>query len=55
MSLQNWVDNRWLNEHETNREEITGILSAAMRDMSECKVKGLSADWRMNIAYSSVI
>jgi len=34
-------------EHETSANEIADLLEVAERDMDDCQVKGLSADWRL--------
>ena len=33
MSLRDWLQNQWLIEHATCREEITGLLAAIDRDL----------------------
>lgn len=55
MSLKNWLDNGWLTEHETSTEEIRNLLGVADRDLRDCQAAGLSADWRMNIAYNAAL
>lgn len=55
MSLQDWLKNSWLVEHKTSPQEITDLLGVADRDLEDCKSEGLSADWRMNIAYNAAL
>jgi hypothetical protein len=55
MSLKNWFDNGWLTQHETSTEEIRNLLGVADRDLCDCQAAGLSADWRMNIAYNAAL
>lgn len=55
MSLKNWLDSGWLVEHETSPEEIINLLGVSDRDLKDCKADGLSADWRMNIAYNAAL
>jgi uncharacterized protein (UPF0332 family) len=55
MSLQDWFKNGWLVEHKTSAEEIRNLLGVTDRDLSDCRAKGLSADWRMNIAYNAAL
>lgn len=55
MSLKNWQLNGWLANHETSPQEITDLLSVADRDLQDCTVSGLSADWRLNIAYNAAL
>jgi hypothetical protein len=55
MSLQDWLDNGWLTEHRTSRQEIANLLALADRDLADCQSPGLSTDWRMNIAYNAAL
>jgi len=55
MSLRNWLENGWLTERTISRQEIAKILSAAERDLRECSIEELSADWKLNIAYTATM
>ena len=55
MSLRDWLRNGWLTEHETTRQEIADLLSVVDRDLSDCQSSGLSADWRLGIAYNAAL
>ena len=55
MSLRDWLKNGWLTEHETTRQEIADLLSLIDRDLSDCQSPGLSADWRLAIAYNAAL
>ncbi len=55
MSLRDWVQNGWLVEHKSSRKEIRNLLGIADRDIHECQVSGLSADWRFAIAYNAAL
>jgi hypothetical protein len=55
MSLRDWLANRWLDEHETNAEEIGNLLALADRDLHDAKSAELSVDWRFNIAYNAAL
>lgn len=55
MSLQDWLRNAWLTEHETSREEIADLLSVIDRDLHDCRAPGLSADWQLSIAYNAAL
>ena len=55
MSLQDWLKNRWLVEHQTSRQEILGLLSMADRDLTQCRTPSLSPDWQLNIAYNAAL
>jgi len=55
MSLKNRHKSGWLTEHKTSRQEIGNLLGVADRDLVDCRSPGLSADWRMNIAYNAAL
>ena len=55
MSLKDWSKNGWLFEHKTSPAEITELLEIVKRDMADCRLEGLSADWRLNIAYNAAL
>ena len=53
--MKSWLKNGWVVEHETARQEVRDLLAVADRDLADCRAAGLSADWRMNIAYNAVL
>jgi len=55
VSLQDWLKNRWLIEHQTSRQEISDLLSMADRDLAQCRTPHLSPDWQLNIAYNAAL
>ena len=55
MSLQDWLTNGWLVEHETNTEEIGNLILLADRDLRDAGSSELSVDWRFNIAYNAAL
>lgn len=55
MTLQSWLANRWLVEHETSAEEIADLLSIVDRDLIDAKVAGVSSDWRLAMAYNAAL
>jgi hypothetical protein len=55
MSLSDWERNGWLIKHQTSRNEIRDLLQVVERDLADSDAKGLSADWRMNIAYNAAL
>jgi len=55
MTLQSWLANRWLVEHETSAEEIADLLSVVDRDLIDAKVAGVSSDWRLAMAYNAAL
>lgn len=55
MSLEDWLRNGWLVEHKTGPAEISDLLAIADRDLVDCRVEGLSAEWKLNIAYNAAL
>ncbi len=55
MSLSDWERNGWLTRHQTSRNEVRDLLQVVERDLSDSAAKGLSADWRLNIAYNAAL
>jgi hypothetical protein len=55
MSLAEWERNGWLTKHETSRDEIRDLLQVVERDLADSDAEGLSADWRLNIAYNAAL
>ena len=55
MTLQNWLLNDWLKPHTTSLEEVSNLFALIERDLADCQAAGLSADWRLNIAYNAAL
>lgn len=55
MSLSDWQKNGWLHEHRTSTAEIRELLAVVDRDLADSEAEGLSADWRMAIAYNAAL
>ncbi len=55
MSLNEWLKNGWLIEHETSEQEIEDLFRVVDRDLKDCEVTRLSPDWRFNIAYNAAL
>lgn len=55
MSLEDWLRNGWLVEHKTSPAEISDLLAIADRDLVDCRVPGLSTEWKLNIAYNAAL
>lgn len=55
MSLSDWERNGWIVKHRTSRHEIRDLLHVVERDLADSAAEGLSADWRMNIAYNAAL
>lgn len=54
MNFDDWLKWGWATRHTTSKEEIRNLLQVADRDLADSEA-GLSADWRMNIAYNAVL
>ena len=55
MSLSEWQQHGWLRAHQATPQEVGDLLALAERDLKDCKSKGLSDDWRFNIAYNAAL
>ena len=55
MSLQDWLGKGWLVEHRPSSAEIGDLLGLVDRDLRDSQVPGLTADWRLNIAYNAAL
>ena len=55
VNLRDWLNNGWLVEHASSKEEVANLLAITDRDLSSCMVKGLNPDWRLNIAYNAAL
>jgi hypothetical protein len=55
MTLRSWLLNDWLMPHKTSPNEISDLFALIERDLADCQAAGLSADWRLNIAYNAAL
>ena len=55
VSLRDWLRNSWLAAHQTSAEEIASLLAIVERDLANAAIAGLSADWKLNIAYNAAL
>ncbi len=54
MSLESWAKNGWLRPHQTNRQQVTGLLAIVVRDLADAQ-SSVSADWQFGIAYNAAL
>ena len=54
MNLESWLDNAWVEEHKTSKQEITNLLNMVDRDLHDAK-EGISPDWQFGIAYNAAL
>jgi hypothetical protein len=55
MSLESYLNNRWIHRHESSVDEIRRLLSVADRDIQQSQTVGLGPEWRFDIAYNSAL
>lgn len=55
MSLSEWEKNGWLKAHRTSSKEVHNLLKVIERDLQDCQVQHVSADWRFAIAYNAAL
>jgi len=55
MSLEDWLNSRWLHKHETSAEEIQALIHSAEEDIRSAKIKGIAAGWKLNMAYTAAL
>ena len=55
MSLEDWLNNRWIHKHETSAEEIEALLHSAKEDIRSAAIEGIAAGWRLNMGYTAAL
>lgn len=55
MSLENWLSNAWLKQHETSSQEITNLLAVVDRDIEQSHIPELGPEWSFDIAYNAIL
>jgi uncharacterized protein (UPF0332 family) len=55
MSLENWLQNKWLQVHETSAQEIEALLRSASNDLRSAGSEGISDSWRLSMAYTAAL
>lgn len=55
MTLDEWVQNKWLKPHTSSRQEVKELLAKIDRDLTEAEKSVISADWRLAIAYNACL
>jgi hypothetical protein len=53
-NLRQWLNNGWLRNHKTSKNEIENLLLIVQRDLKDAK-EGISDDWRFGIAYNAAL
>ena len=55
MTLQGWLNNKWLKSHKTSVDEIKQLFQIAKRDLHDAGVSAISPDWRLTMAYNAAL
>ena len=55
MSLQDWLNNRWLKIHQTSKAEIGALLKKIKVNDLQLKIKEITPDWRLAFAYNNIM
>jgi hypothetical protein len=55
MTLQDWLESRYLTKHSTSRQEIQDLRRGAEQELNDSRVPGLSAGGRFSLAYNAVL
>ncbi len=55
MRLEKWLENDWLKNHQTTREEIQNLIKIIKRDLNDSLINDVSLDWRFTIAYNAAL
>jgi hypothetical protein len=55
MSLESYLNNKWIHRHESSVDEIRRLFSVADRDIQQSQTAGLGPEWRFDIAYNSAL
>lgn len=55
MTLDTWQRNGWLVPHEPTPRAIDDLFTVIERDLRDARIRRLSPDWRMAIAYNAAL
>lgn len=55
MSLEQWLQNTWLERHQPSVAQIQQLMQVVNRDISDARAQGLSADGRFQHAYNAAL
>jgi len=55
MSLEQWLQNAWLQKHEPTLPEIQQLFQVVDRDISDAQAAGLSTDGKFQHAYDAAL
>ena len=55
VTLKQWRDANWLQDHQSSPEEARDLMRVIDRDLADSANKSLSPDWRLAIAYNAAL
>lgn len=55
MSLEDWLNDKKIEKHQTSAREIASLLHICDRDLGKVKIAELGPDWRLSIAHNAAI
>jgi uncharacterized protein (UPF0332 family) len=55
LSLQQWLENKWLVETTASGEEVHNLSAIAERDIEAASNQALPPEWQLNIAFNAVL
>jgi hypothetical protein len=53
MTLENWLENKWLGRHTTSAREIADLFTMVDRDLKDASIASVSTDWRLIMAFNA--
>lgn len=55
MSLEAWMESRFIVKHETNRQEISDLCQIIQTDLKDAHIPALSPDRRLACCYQAIL
>ena len=53
MTLKDWLENRWVEAHESSAAEVENQLRMIERDIRNAKISDVDSEWRLNMAFNA--
>jgi hypothetical protein len=55
MTLQSWLENRWIVPVPTSNEELRNLRAIVARELQDSQVEGISLDARLGMLYNAAL
>jgi hypothetical protein len=55
MTLQSWLENRWIVQVPTSNEELRNLRAIVARELQDSQVDGISLDARLGMLYNAAL